>query len=290
MTSAPSPVDAATTEPQVAYYEPELEPLMSASIDELRVLASMSGTVLPPVCDAELDGEARTASDMAAVRSLLARGWVQADDAEADATAGATPAVAGVLGALLAPEVLVELEVLADDELRRELLVVGPTGARWLTERLLGVWDVAAAPADPMARIEDLAAGPGNPGDSTLGDQAPDGSGPGPESEEVEAPATEVDVEAELADGGREVMLRLARRVGAEQYEAHELHWLISPAGRWVVEAGEPDDDDQPGDDVAIPADRDKLDQTLRDFLATIADALAHSSTDTTGSTGAVDR
>ncbi|MBA3280908.1 MAG: hypothetical protein H0U29_01630, partial [Acidimicrobiia bacterium] len=279
MTSVTSPVEAAATEPQVAYLEPELEPLLSASIDELRILASMAGVVLPQVCDAELDAESRTPSDMAAVRSLLARGWLQSDGV--DRTAGATPAVASALGALLDAEVLVELEVLADDELRRELLVLGPTGDRWLTERLLGVWDVAVAPADPMARIHALAATPDDPSDPVLDDPDldeadPDGSG-ATASGAASAPATEVDVESELADGGREVVLRLARRLGAEEYEAHELHWLVGPSGRWVVEATDLDDE-QPGDDVAVPASRDELDTTLDDFLSTIADVLARSS------------
>lgn len=305
MMSVTSPVEAAGSEPQVAYLEPELEPLMSASIDELRILASMAGAVLPQVCDAELDGEARTSSDMAAVRSLLARGWVQSDGA--DRSAGATPAVAAALGALLAPDVLVELEVLAEDELRRELLVLGPTGNRWLTERLLGVWDVAVAPADPMSRIHALATAPGDPSDPVLDDpdigdpdvvdpdlEERDPDDPKPDSDESEASAsgapsaavTEVDVEAELANGGREVVLRLARRLGDEEYEAHELHWVIGPSGQWVVEATN-SDDEQSGDDVAVPASRDELDATLVDFLATIADVLARSSSAvSSGSTG----
>lgn len=293
MLSASSTVDAEGTEPVLT--GPELEPLLSASVDELRILTSMAGAVLPPVCDAELDGEARTAADMAAVRSLMARGWVGAD--EADGTAGATPAVSGVLGALLAPEVIVELEVLANDLLRRELLVVGPSGDRWLTERLLGVWDVAVAPADPMARIDALASGPGDPppddplaGDPAMGEAVSAGSGPAAAPGATAAPATELDVEAELADGGREVLLRLARRIGAEQYEAHELHWVVGPSGRWVVEAADLDPDgEQQGDDVAVPADRGELEDTLTEFLATIAGALARSSSssiDPTGSAG----
>ncbi|QXC61375.1 hypothetical protein KSP35_00520 [Aquihabitans sp. G128] len=234
------------------------EPLLVASVDELRVLATLAGAVLPPVCDAGDEGES-PAADLAAVRSLLARGWLDVAD---DATAGATDEVRHALGALVAPDLVVEVEVRRPDDLVRQALVLGPAGGRWLREVLLGVWALEAVTGDPLARLDDLA---------SLGSE------PAPATTPVASGARRVlDAEAELEAGGHEVVLRRARRLGGERYEADELQWLVGPGGRWVIEPAELDlDAEGPPEDIALPVGEEELDLLVVGFLADVAEGMA---------------
>lgn len=121
------------------------------SVDELRVIALVTGTALPPRLRSDLDDDDLALIEPVAIRSLVAHGLAVLTDEPGVALA---PGAANRLAPLLAPIAVAEVDVEVDGtEPRHHVVVAGERGeVLALHERELDIWSVER-PEVPLSEV-----------------------------------------------------------------------------------------------------------------------------------------
>ncbi len=199
--------------------------------DELRLLASLSGTALPPSLDSTwLNGD-EVVADVVAARVLLARGMISLRGSD---TLRVTAAVEKIFAPLRHATTIVEVECrVAGSGTRREIAACGPEGGVHLVEREPDVWQLATCGSLP--ELTDLLPATATPLEVsfTVDASAFDRTRLDRRFASEEVPTAFLSA---LDSWRTEVVVRAAQRLGDDRFALDELWWIDSGEhGLWLL-------------------------------------------------------